>query len=51
MDGDLFENVPCVDSNISYTDKKEKICVFKFIRILVDEASKSRSIELMNSYQ
>ena len=37
VDGDIFENAPRVDADIFYTDKKR--CVFKNIRICVDEAS------------
>ena len=36
MDGDIFENAPRVDVNLLKTDKKR--CVFKNIRIRVDEA-------------
>ena len=36
VDGDIFENAPRVDADIFYTDKKR--CVFKNIRIRVDEA-------------
>ena len=37
VDGDIFENAPRVDADNFYTDKKR--CVFKDIRIRVDEAS------------
>ena len=36
VDRDIFENAPHVDADIFYTDKKR--CVFKNIRIRVDEA-------------
>ena len=38
VDGDLFENTPRVDADSFYTN--EKRCVFKIIRIRVDEALK-----------
>ena len=36
VDGDIFENVPHVDADLFYTDKKRQ--VFKKIRIRVDGA-------------
>ena len=42
VDGDIFENAPHVDADIFYTDKNR--CVFKNIRIRVDEAVVSLSL-------
>ena len=41
VDGDIFENAPPVEEDIFDTDKKR--CVFKNIRIRVDEASMPNS--------
>ena len=37
MDGNILENAPRVDADIFITDKKR--CIFKNIRIRVDDAS------------